>query len=790
MMKKFFRKICAVTVVTAAYCSQSAQAQWTETVNHVYVTNAAKNVGIGVSSPAFALDVFRSGNASANFKSGTGTANLIIDRGNSAATSSVSYRTAGTPTWQTGTVGNDNFNIRNIGLGNAAMSINYLNNNIGIGTTAPINKLDVRGAMNCSDTIYLGGNESFAPTGFLKADGPNLRVQGYSSVILGNTDSSSSILTVNYNGLVGINTTGIPGATMHVNGNVKIEDGTQGAGKVLTSDTNGLASWQAISFPAETDPKVGNVATNQVAKWNGTTLVDGIITDDGTKVGIGTTSPSSPLTVVSAPANIPAVRVLPFGTSYRAVMAVDDWGLLQDYFGSGQKKDFSIYQYSKGKHRMLIDTAGNVGFGTTTPAIQLDLDTNKVIGTSKTFVASNDVANRGTKVSFGYDAGSNEFLGMRAIVKAGTNACGNSGDLGFSAWECNTSISREVLRINGRGYVGINTSAPTSHLVINNGSTNAGGDANTILALNNTKNAFTNNALISLKNFNSGDRALQFQINNSSAIATTKAFEFINSSTSLFRILNGGNVAIGNITPGGQFELSLDQGRKPATSTWTITSDARLKNIDGAYTKGLEEIIKLNPIAYHYKNVGDKKFDEKTLAVQAVGFSAQDVQKIFPEAVGTDDDGYLNLNIHAILIASVNALKELNAKVETKDKLINDLQSQLSEMKSCVESLCNATIATPQTKVATTAVQDALFQNQPNPFNESTVIRYALVKQNSNAQIIVRDLNGNLLKTFQLSESGKGEVTVSANELVQGTYTYTLVVNGSAIDTKLMVITK
>jgi hypothetical protein len=109
---------------------------------------------------------------------------------------------------------------------------------------------------------------------------------------------------------------------MHVNGNVKIEDGTQGAGKVLTSDTNGLASWQAISFPAETDPKVGNVATNQVAKWNGTTLVDGIITDDGTKVGIGTTSPSSPLTVVSAPANIPAVRVLPFGTSYRAVMAV------------------------------------------------------------------------------------------------------------------------------------------------------------------------------------------------------------------------------------------------------------------------------------------------------------------------------------------------------------------------------------------------------------------------------------------------------------------------------------
>lgn len=50
---------------------------------------------------------------------------------------------------------------------------------------------------------------------------------------------------------IGIGTNS-PTAKLHVNGDIKITDGSQGDGKVLTSDANGLASWQNAPF-ATTD---------------------------------------------------------------------------------------------------------------------------------------------------------------------------------------------------------------------------------------------------------------------------------------------------------------------------------------------------------------------------------------------------------------------------------------------------------------------------------------------------------------------------------------------------------
>jgi hypothetical protein len=40
------------------------------------------------------------------------------------------------------------------------------------------------------------------------------------------------------------------------------------------------------------DPKVGSLTLNYLPKWNGSILANGLIFDNGSNVGIGTTSPN------------------------------------------------------------------------------------------------------------------------------------------------------------------------------------------------------------------------------------------------------------------------------------------------------------------------------------------------------------------------------------------------------------------------------------------------------------------------------------------------------------------
>ncbi|MFZ2255875.1 MAG: hypothetical protein WAW59_02400 [Patescibacteria group bacterium] len=64
---------------------------------------------------------------------------------------------------------------------------------------------------------------------------------------------------------------------------------------MLVSDATGLASWSS-SF-GETDPKIGTLTTNYLPKWTGSTLGNSQIFDNGTNIGIGTSTGTAKLTV-------------------------------------------------------------------------------------------------------------------------------------------------------------------------------------------------------------------------------------------------------------------------------------------------------------------------------------------------------------------------------------------------------------------------------------------------------------------------------------------------------------
>lgn len=114
---------------------------------------------------------------------------------------------------------------------------------------------------------------------------------------------------------------------------------------------------------------------------------------------------------------------------------------------------------------------------------------------------------------------------------------------------------------------------------------------------------------------------------------------------------------------------------------WTVTSDARLKDVTESYSHGLREIASIDTVKYRYKKDNAKGVESET---EYTGVLAQDVQKLIPEAVEEDRDGFLSLNTTPIFWAMVNAIKELFGLLDSKaDRTeVEQLRQENAELRA------------------------------------------------------------------------------------------------------------
>ncbi len=144
--------------------------------------------------------------------------------------------------------------------------------NVSIGHTAPVAKLDIRGV------IAVPSIPGFASTGILRVgvslqEGIDIGKMGSPSYagwiqsgIGGIFADPLSLQPLGGNVGIGYGATD-PDATLHVNGTIKVADGTQGEGKILTSDATGLASWQPPPpRPGTNDPIVSICCQHWMAR--------------------------------------------------------------------------------------------------------------------------------------------------------------------------------------------------------------------------------------------------------------------------------------------------------------------------------------------------------------------------------------------------------------------------------------------------------------------------------------------------------------------------------------------
>ena len=77
-------------------------------------------------------------------------------------------------------------------------------------------------------------------------------------------------------------------------------------------------------------------------------------------------------------------------------------------------------------------------------------------------------------------------------------------------------------------------------------------------------------------------------------------------------IKNDGKVGIGTGTPSYKLEVNGNAAKKTGGTAWINRSDIRLKNIQGDYTKGLEEISQLHTVRSRYKKSNPRNLPSET----------------------------------------------------------------------------------------------------------------------------------------------------------------------------------
>jgi hypothetical protein len=123
------------------------------------------------------------------------------------------------------------------------------------------------------------------------------------------------------------------------------------------------------------------------------------------------------------------------------------------------------------------------------------------------------------------------------------------------------------------------------------------------------------------------------------------------------------------------------------------------------------------------------------------------------------------------------------------------LQKEVDDLKALVYELSKQKTEQSQTPNENATDNNAsltpyLIDNVPNPYSQSTLIRYYLPAGTTNAAITITNNEGIVLETVTLAGEGMGTLMYNASGLADGTYSYTLMVGGQKIDTKKMLITR
>lgn len=287
-----------------------------------------------------------------------------------------------------------------------------------------------------------------------------------------------------------------------------------------------------------------------------------------------------------------------------------------------------------------------------------------------------------------------------------------------------------TLEITG-GNVGVGVYNPSNRLQV--GSTFHGADGYALQA-----NGSTYGANIQI-NRAAGQGGVGMLVDNSGAgDSSTLIFGVRNnvasgSAQNIIWARGDGYVAIGHTTPNQMLDVAgniysrnhiyadgfiynrwggvyyaLQNGGQNNTVIWN-SSDERLKEQVATISDALGTLGRLRGVSYHWNQKGlehltrdiektwrsasgtdednKKLWDEKRqealgrLTQPQTGFIAQEVEKVFPSWVRTDDKGYKQINVEQLSGVIVQAVNELREKNEAQESELKELRAEVAKLR-------------------------------------------------------------------------------------------------------------
>jgi hypothetical protein len=228
-------------------------------------------------------------------------------------------------------------------------------------------------------------------------------------------------------------------------------------------------------------------------------------------------------------------------------------------------------------------------------------------------------------------------------------------------------------------------------------------------------------------------------------------------------------------------------------------SDIRLKTNVATLGNTLSKLLQLSAIQYTLTDEAVKTIPNELKSSyqrKQFGFLAQEVQEVFPELVHTDSGGYLGIAYTRFIPLLVQTIKEQQQVIDAQSAKIKELDERLTKLEN--KGLNDKPYKSISTEQDDSFMNDAgvgnsplyLYQNVPNPFNESTAIRCYVSETIQKAELCIYNMQGTQLKCITVSERGTTTIEIQAGQLAAGVYTYLLIGDSKASEAKQMILTK